>query len=82
MVFLYILSFQGSFVGLSLGVLLPSVFPGACLGGILALVVNAMVGITNSYYFPVSAGVLAVVLSFLSARYVIQLPLYCRLTFQ
>ena len=71
MVFLYILAFQGSCVGLSLGVLLPSIFPGACLGGIVALIVNAMLGITNSYSFPVSAGALAVVFAFLSARYVI-----------
>lgn len=70
MVFLYILAFNGAMVGMSLGVLLPLVFPGACLGGMAALFLTSTSGLWNAFVFPISAGVLAVVLAISSARYV------------
>ena len=68
MVFLYILTIDGALVGMSLGVLLPALLPGICLGGSLALLAGAFSQISNSYFFPVLAGVLATGFAFLSVR--------------
>ena len=68
MVFLGILTLNGSLVGMSLGVLLPSLFPGICLGGSLALLIGAFSTISNSFFFPVFAGALAIGFSILSVR--------------
>jgi callose synthase len=70
MVFLYILTLNASLVGMSLGVLLPLVFPGVCLGGSLALLGVALSGVWNCYLFPVTGGVLAALFAVVSARYV------------
>jgi callose synthase len=70
MVFLYILCVHGSLVGMSLGVLLPILFPGVCLGGALALLVAALLDMQSSYFFPAVGGGLAVLSAVLSARYV------------
>lgn len=70
MVFLGILVLNAGLVGLSLGVLLPSLFPGACLGASLAMLVCVIFGIWNAYLFPVAGGVLALLLSIASAKYV------------
>jgi callose synthase len=70
MVFLYILSLYGSAVGMSLGVLLPLLFPGASLGAALALFGAAASGVWDPYLFPVAAGISALPLSIVAARYV------------
>ena len=70
MVFLYILCIHGALVGMSLGVLLPVLFPGVCLGGALALLVAALWDMQSAYFFPAFGGVLAVLSAVLSARYV------------
>jgi callose synthase len=70
MVFLYILCANGALVGMSLGVLLPVLFPGVCLGGALALLVAALLDMQTAYFFPAVGGVLAVLSAVLSARYV------------
>jgi len=68
MVFLYILAIYSASVGMSLGVLLPLLFPGVCFGGAVALMVATFMDMNNGYLFPVSAAVLAVVFAFYSAR--------------
>lgn len=68
MVFLYILALNGAAVGMALGVLLPLIFPGACLGASLALLGVAFAGVWNGYLFPVIAGVLAILLAVVSSR--------------
>lgn len=72
LVFLYILSIYGATVGFSLGVLLPLLFPGVCLGSAFALLSGAFLQ-NNNYvatqlYFPTSAGGLAIIFAFLSSR--------------
>jgi len=68
MVFLYILAIYSASVGMSLGVLLPLLFPGVCFGGAVGLMVATFMDMNNGYVFPVSAAVLAVVFAFCSAR--------------
>lgn len=70
MVFLYILTLNGFLVGMSLGVLLPSLLPGACLGASISLLIGAFFAVSSSLFFPTLGGVLAVLFTLLSARYV------------
>lgn len=67
-VFLYILSIYAATVGMSLGVLLPLLFPGVCFGGSLGLLVATFLDLSIDYFFPVTAGGLAVLFAFVSAR--------------
>jgi callose synthase len=82
MVFLYLLCINGALVGMSLGVLLPVLFPGVCLGAALALLVAALFDMQSSYFFPAVGGVLAVLSATLSARYVPTECLYKNKTMQ
>ncbi|GKZ01468.1 hypothetical protein MPSEU_001097400 [Mayamaea pseudoterrestris] len=66
MVFLCLLGVLGSGVAMSLGVLLPALFPGACFGASLALFIGSAIGISNPYYFPVIGGACIVVFTFAS----------------
>jgi callose synthase len=68
MIFLYILSLNAALVGMSLGILLPTLLPGICFGLSATLLVGAFTAVSNSYYLPVVGGVLAVVFGLLSAR--------------
>lgn len=68
MVLLDILTIHAACVGLSLGVLLPSVFPGVCLGASLALLGVALSGVWNAFLFPGVAAILAIALAIVSAR--------------
>ena len=68
MVFLYILSIDAAMVGMALGVLLPLIFPGVCLGASMALLGVALSNYWNSYLFPIIGAVLAVILATVSAR--------------
>ena len=68
MVFLHILAINGALVGLSLGVLLPTLFSGACLGASLALLAGSFMVISNPLFFPSVAGALVVILGTLSVR--------------
>lgn len=68
MVFLGILAINGAFVGMSLGVLLPGLFLGACLGATLALLAGSLMVVSNSYFFPGVASALAIVFASLSVR--------------
>lgn len=68
MVFLYILSINASLVGLSLGVLLPVIFPGFCFGSAIVLLVGCFLHLANSYFFPVVGVVCAIVSAVLSSR--------------
>lgn len=63
MVFLYMLSINGAMVGMSLGVLLPMLFPGLCAGASLALFICCCfsVMLKSFYFFPLTAGVLAAI---------------------
>jgi callose synthase len=56
MVFLYILALDGILVGMSLGVLLPLLLPGACFGATLSLFVGSFMAVSNELYFPVVGG--------------------------
>uniref|UniRef100_A0A7S1UZ62 1,3-beta-glucan synthase n=2 Tax=Grammatophora oceanica TaxID=210454 RepID=A0A7S1UZ62_9STRA len=66
---LYVLSLYSACVGMSLGVLLPIVFPGFCFGVAATLLVGSMLSITMQYYFPCCSCVLAAAGALLSARW-------------
>ena len=67
MVFLSILAIYAATVGMSLGILLPLLFPGVCVGGALGLMIAAFANMGNSYFFPVVSAALAVLFATLSA---------------
>lgn len=67
-VFLYVLAIYAATVGMSLGVLLPLLFPGMCFGGALGLLVATFADMSSSYMFPVTAACLAILFAFVSAR--------------
>lgn len=68
MVFMYILVFDSAMVGMALGVLLPLIFPGVCLGALVGLLGVVMSGTWNAYLFPIAGAVLAVILAIVSSR--------------
>ena len=70
MVALWILAINATLVGLSLGVLLPFLFPGVCTGVSLALVIGCFLNTANALYFPAIAGGLALIFAIISTRYV------------
>ena len=70
---LYLLAINGAMVGFSLGVLLPTLFPGACFGASLALLIGSFGVVSSSWYFPIVGGVLALISSVASARYVLKI---------
>jgi len=65
---LWVLSLYSTMVGMSLGVLLPSLFPGLCFGATLALLVGCFMEVANTLYFPVVGGLAALVGALLSVR--------------
>lgn len=68
MVALWILAINASLVGMSLGVLLPTIFPGFSFGAAVVLLVGTFLEVQNSLYLPIVGGAVALVASFLSAR--------------
>jgi callose synthase len=71
LVFLDILTLNAALVGMALGVLLPLIFPGVCLGTSLALLGVALSGVWNVYLFPAVGATLSLLFAITSARYVI-----------
>lgn len=67
---LYVLAINAAFVGLSLGVMLPTVFPGLCFGAAVALFVGSFGVALMPLYFPVVGGALALIAGTASVRYV------------
>ena len=65
---LYVLAINGFFVGLSLGVMLPTVLPGVCFGSSLALLIGAFGVASTPTYFPIVGGVLALLSAAASVR--------------
>lgn len=65
---LYILTINAAGVGMCLGVLLPTVTPGACFGVALSLLVGTLITLVQPLYFPVTAAALSLVGAVLSAR--------------
>ena len=70
MVALWILSICAGMVGMSLGVLLPTLLPGICFGFSLSLLVGSFMGVTQSYFLPLGGGICALVGILLCTRYV------------
>ena len=68
MVFLNILTLCGLSVGMSLGVLLPSIVSGTVLGGAMALLFSAMLAIPNPIFFPSLACTLSCLIGFASSQ--------------
>jgi callose synthase len=68
MVALWVLSINASLVGMSLGVLLPTLLPGLCFGVSIALLVGSFLELANSLYLPVVGGACAIVGAILSTR--------------
>ncbi|VEU41206.1 unnamed protein product [Pseudo-nitzschia multistriata] len=71
-VVLWILAIMASFVGMSLGVLLPTLFPGLCLGVNIALLVGTFLhgfSISSPLFFPIAGGVAALIGALLSVRW-------------
>ena len=68
-VVLWMLAILSAFVGMSLGVMLPTLFPGLCFGVNLALLGGCFVNSSNNVmYFPVFGGILAIAGAFVSVR--------------
>ena len=69
-VVLWVLALMASLVGMSLGVLLPTLFPGLCFGASMALLCGAFLNnlSMDALYFPVAGGLLALLGAFLSRR--------------
>ena len=65
---LWVLSGCAGLVGLSLGVLLPTLLPGICFGISLALLVGVFAGVSNALFLPVSGGILSLVGVFIAFR--------------
>jgi callose synthase len=57
MVVLRVLSINATLVGMSLGILLPRIFPGVCLGTTTALLIGTFANVQNTLFFPVIGGV-------------------------
>lgn len=68
MVAMWVLATYSALVGMSLGVLLPTLFPGLCFGVSLALLAGSFLDLSNSLYLPVAGGVCALVGAILSSR--------------
>ena len=68
MVVLRVLSINATLVGMSLGILLPRIFPGLCLGATAALLLGTFVNAQYTLYFPVIGGVGGLVGVLLSTR--------------
>jgi len=66
----YVLAINGSLVGMCLGVMLPTLFPGLCFGASLVLFVGSFMAASFPLYFPVVGGALALISAFVSVRYV------------
>lgn len=68
-VVLWMLAILSAFVGMSLGVMLPTLFPGLCFGVNLALLGGCFVNSSNNVmYFPVAGSILAAAGAFVSVR--------------
>ena len=68
-VVLWTLAILAAAVGMSLGVMLPTIFPGACFGVNMALLGGCFVNSShNVMYFPVAGGILAALGAFVSVR--------------
>lgn len=67
---LHILSINAALVGMSLGVLLPVIFPGLCFGAAVALLAGSLAIIYNPLYFAITSVPIGVISAILSARYV------------
>ena len=68
LVALWVLSINASLVGLSLGVLLPSLFPGLCFGVTFSLLVGSFLDLSYSLYLPVVGGACALLGALLSSK--------------
>ena len=68
LVFMYILVFDSAMVGMALGVLLPLIFPGVCLGALIGLLGIVMSSTWNAYLFPITGAVLAAIFAIVSSR--------------
>lgn len=67
---MWVLAVDGALVGMSLGVMLPTVFPGVCFGASLALLVGSFGAASIPSYFPIVGGILSLLSAAASARYV------------
>lgn len=66
---LWVLAMNAGLVGLSLGILLPTLLPGVSFGISLSLVIGAFLGIHDILYLPVVGGVCSLIGILLSTRY-------------
>ena len=65
---LWILAINASLVGMSFGVLLPSIFPGICVGYSITLFVGTFARPESSWYLPIAGSTLALVGAVASSR--------------
>jgi callose synthase len=65
---LWVLAIMSALAGMSLGVLLPTLFPGLCFGVNLALLGGCFFNGHSVLYFPVAGGVLALAGALVSVR--------------
>jgi callose synthase len=68
MVALWVLSINATLVGMSLGILLPLIFPGLCFGTTAALLIGIFVNPQNTLYFPVVGGACGLVGAIFSTK--------------
>ena len=65
---LYILTFSGAMVGMSLGLMMPVPMSGACLGVAITLLLGVFIPFSFSLYFPVVGPALALICVGLSLK--------------
>ena len=65
---LWILSIHAALVGMSLGVLLPALFPGLCFGVSLSLLVGAVTETSRTLFLPIVGGSLALIGGIVSSK--------------
>jgi callose synthase len=64
----YVLALDGALVGLALGVMLPTVFPGVCFGASLALFIGSFGAASMPLFFPIVGGSLVLISAVASVR--------------
>ena len=65
---LWVLAIYASMVGMSLGVLLPTLCPGLCFGASISLLFGCLLQMSKTLYFPIAGGLCALLGAIFSAR--------------
>ena len=65
---LWLLAIDSALVGMALGVLLPSIFPGLCFGVSSSLLIGSVMGVSSNYFLPAVGGGLGLIGAIVSSK--------------